>query len=68
VPEEGIAEAMEYAARELHLVVEGGGAVPLAALLSGTWTPTHDGGKVALVLSGGNVSAERMDSVLEAPG
>jgi len=68
VPEEAIAQAMEYAARTLHLVVEGGGAVPLAAILSGAWTPSRQGGKVALVLSGGNVSADRMDGVLEAPG
>lgn len=37
VTEEQIAGAMRYAVRSLRLVVEGGGAVALAALLSGAW-------------------------------
>ena len=68
VPEEAIAQAMGYAARELHLVVEGGGAVALAAVLTETWVPHHRGAPVAVVLSGGNVSAERVREVLEPSG
>jgi len=68
VPEEAIAQAMGYAARELHLVVEGGGAVALAAVLTETWIPHHPGAPVAVVVSGGNVSAERVREVLEPSG
>lgn len=51
-----VAAAMEFAFRELKLVIEPGGAVGLAALLSGA----IDGkGKTTVVLcSGGNVDAE----------
>ncbi len=68
VPEEAIAQAMGYAARELHLVVEGGGAVTLAAALTGAWTPQHAGAPVAVVVSGGNVSAECIREATEARG
>ena len=68
VSENAIAGAMAYAVRALHLVVEGGGAVPLAAALSGVWAPSRAGAPVALVVSGGNVSAERVREVLEASG
>lgn len=52
VTEAQIGSAMAYAASELGLVVEGGGAVGLAALLAGGHEPA---GAVAVVLSGGNV-------------
>ncbi len=53
VSEEEIAAAMAYALEEHHLVVEGGGAVGIAALLS---EKVRDLGKnVAVVLSGSNV-------------
>jgi threonine dehydratase len=53
VSEEEIAAAMAYALEEHHLVVEGGGAVGIAALLA---DKAPDLGKnVAVVLSGGNV-------------
>ena len=68
VPEEAIAQAMGYAARELHLVVEGGGTVALAAVLTETWAPQNPGAPVAVVVSGGNVSSERVREVLEASG
>lgn len=53
VTDEEISDAMVFALERLHLVVEGGGAVALAALL-------HDkvvglGESVVVVLSGGNV-------------
>ena len=53
VSEEEIAAAMAFALEEYHLVVEGGGAVGIAALLS---EKVRELGKnVAVVLSGSNV-------------
>jgi len=53
VSEQQVRQAMRFAFQELKLVVEPGGAVGLAALLSGT-VPLN-GQTVAVVLSGGNV-------------
>jgi threonine dehydratase len=53
VSEEEIAEAMAFALEKHHLVVEGGGAVGIAALLSGKLRGL--GGPAAVVVSGGNV-------------
>ncbi len=53
VSDEEIAEAMVFALQEHRVVVEGGGAVGIAALLSGKVPETH--GSVAVVVSGGNV-------------
>jgi threonine dehydratase len=53
VSDEDVAAAMRFAFEELKLVVEPGGAVALAALLSGQFDAK--GKAVALVLSGGNV-------------
>lgn len=65
VAEEEILDAMAFAWRELRLVVEGGGAVGVAALLAGRWRPpTEDGRAVVVVVSGGNVSHETLASVL----
>jgi threonine dehydratase len=56
VSDQQVAAAVAFAFRELKLVVEPGGAVALAALLSGKIEVT---GKVAVaVLSGGNVDPE----------
>ena len=49
--------AMRFAFEELKLVVEPGGAVGLAALLSGRFQPRGDG-VVGVILSGGNVDPE----------
>ncbi len=54
VDEEAILEAMGFAAQEHDLIVEGGGAVGLAALLRYQMTPPGD--EVAVVISGGNVA------------
>src|ERR1700760_911363 len=51
-----VGAAMAFAFRELKLVVEPGGAVGLAALLSG-WIEAR-GKNVVIVLSGGNVDAD----------
>ena len=53
VSEAEIAAAMAYAARHLRLVVEPGGAVALAAALSGKAGPLS--ARTAIILSGGNV-------------
>ena len=59
---------MAYAATSLRLVVEGGGAVALAALLAGAWQPKVDAlgvvRPVVVVLSGGNVAPATRASVL----
>jgi threonine dehydratase len=57
-----VAEAMRYAFATLKLVVEPGGAVGLAALLTGK-LPAQ-GRTVGLVLSGGNVDADLFARVI----
>lgn len=59
VEEEQIARAMIFAAERLHLVVEGGGAVGLAALLTGAVSAGVDG-PLVVVLSGGNVGLDTL--------
>ena len=59
-----VQRAMAFAFRELKLVVEPGGAVPLAALLAGKVDAA--GKTVALVLSGGNVDRATFLAALEA--
>jgi len=58
VSEEEIRSAMEFAADELKLVVEGGGAVCLAAVLGKKLEQTCR--NVAIVVSGGNVSRDTL--------
>ena len=63
--EEDVRGAMAYAFRELRLVVEGGGATALAALLAGRWrVPPTSHGPVVVVVSGGNVALPTLRSVL----
>ena len=62
VSEAEIAAAVRFLATEAKLVVEPGGAVTTAALLSGRVLP-GDGPTVALV-SGGNVAPERLAALL----
>jgi threonine dehydratase len=56
VGEEAIAEAMVLCLEQAKLVVEGGGAVGVAALLGGQLTAAAEG-TTCVVLSGGNVDA-----------
>ncbi|MDP2959423.1 MAG: pyridoxal-phosphate dependent enzyme [Longimicrobiales bacterium] len=68
VSEAEVRRAMAYAFRELHLVVEGGGATALAALLAGRWRPPEGArGAVVVVVSGGNVALPTLASVLTDP-
>lgn len=62
VSEEAIAEAMRWLLFEAGWVVEGGGAVGVAALRSGV--VTADDRPTAVVLSGGNVDEESLRSVI----
>ncbi len=56
VTEDEIADAMVWLLERSKLVVEGGGAAGVAALLSGHVTPAAHG-RMVIVLSGGNVDA-----------
>ncbi len=62
VPEEDIREAMAFAAIEHKLVVEGGGAVGIAALL--TAKMPQPGRNIAVVVSGGNVDLQLLLQVI----
>jgi len=70
VDEDGIREAMLYALGSLHLLVEGGGAVALAAVLGKKCHLAAEGDDqgVAVVVSGGNVSLDRLQSLARKPG
>ena len=65
VPEEAIADAMRFAFREHRLVLEGGGAVAVAAALQSVLNAAEERGPVVLVASGGNVDP---DAFLELVG
>jgi threonine dehydratase len=58
--------AVAFAFNELKLVVEPGGAVALAALLSGKYKPS--GRPVAVVLSGGNIDQQMLNECLARGG
>lgn len=63
VTEQEIAQAMTFAFEEHRVVVEGGGAVGVAALLSGKAKPL--GRNVAVVISGGNVELPLLLDVVQ---
>jgi threonine dehydratase len=62
VGEDAVADAMVLLLEHAKLVVEGGGAVGVAALLAGIVGPSPDGATV-IVLSGGNVDAGLLATV-----
>jgi threonine dehydratase len=62
VSEDSVAEAMVVLLERAKLVVEGAGAVGVAALLDGRVTPAADG-VTAVILSGGNVDAGLLAAV-----
>ena len=64
VDEDETADAMVWLMERSKLVVEGGGAVGVAALLAGKITPTP-GGATAVVLSGGNVDAGLLAAIAQ---
>jgi threonine dehydratase len=59
VSDDEVAESMVLLLERSKLVVEGAGAVGVAAILHGKVTPPSEG-KTAVVLSGGNVDASRL--------
>ena len=58
-----VGKAVAFAFREFKLVVEPGGAVPLAALMQGRMDAK--GKTVVIVLSGGNVDADLFAQLIE---
>lgn len=62
VSERAITDAVRFAFSRLKLVIEPSGALGLAALLSGAFSPE---GRVGVVISGGNVDAETFAAILE---
>jgi threonine dehydratase len=62
VSDDEIRTAMRFAFDRLKLVMEPSGATPLAALLAGR--PGRLGPRVGLIVSGGNVDAERFAALL----
>jgi threonine dehydratase len=65
VAEDEIAAAMRALAGRAKLVVEGSGAAATAGLLSGR-IGARPGSTVVVLVSGGNIDAERLGAVLEA--
>jgi threonine dehydratase len=64
VGEDDTAEAMVWLLERAKLVVEGAGAVGIAALLSGALSPAPEGSTV-VVLSGGNVDAGLLAAIAQ---
>jgi threonine dehydratase len=64
VKEDDIADAMVWLLERAKLVVEGGGAVGVAALLAGQVSPSPRGSTV-IVLSGGNVDAGLLAAIAQ---
>ena len=62
VDEESIAQAIVFLLENARLVVEGAGALGVAALLSGVVRPEH--GSVVIVLSGGNIDINLLAAIV----
>jgi threonine dehydratase len=58
-----ILAGLRFAIERLKQVVEPAGATALAAVLTGA-IPIHDGDRVAVILSGGNVATDRLGELL----
>lgn len=68
VTEEEIGKAIAFLHREHHQVVEGAGAVGVAALLAGKVPADLSGLRVGVVISGGNIDHARLLPLLERWG
>ncbi|MFF9817292.1 pyridoxal-phosphate dependent enzyme [Streptomyces sp. NPDC014006] len=66
VTDDEIRQAMVFAFERLKIVLEPSGATPLAALLAGRAGTVP--GRVGLILSGGNVDAERFSRIVRGEG
>ena len=67
VGDEQLVDAMRFAFERLKLVVEPGGAAGLAALLAGA-VDVPEGARVGVMLSGGNVGADRFAEMVLSEG
>lgn len=63
VSDDEIADAMLLLLERKHIVAEGAGAAPLAAILNGS-IPVRPGSTVVLVISGGNVDSSRLFRII----
>jgi threonine dehydratase len=66
VSEADIRSAMAYAAHKMGLVLEGAGAVGVAAVRAGLITPGKDGRQTVVLLTGRNVAPTLLDEVLHS--
>jgi threonine dehydratase len=62
VTEDDIRRAIAFIHKEHRQVIEGAGAVGIAALLTGRVTP--GGRKTGIVVSGGNIDDDRLREIL----
>jgi threonine dehydratase len=66
VSDDAIRDAVRFLLLRCKLLVEPTGAVPVAALLSGT-LPLVRGGRIGVILSGGNADPETLADILKGP-
>ena len=66
VSEADIRSAMAYSATKMGLVLEGAGAVGVAALRAGVITPDPDGRETVVILTGRNVAPKLLSEVLHS--
>jgi threonine dehydratase len=66
VSEADIRSAMAYSATKMGLVLEGAGAVGVAALRAGVITPDPDGRETVVILTGRNVAPQLLSEVLHS--
>lgn len=66
VSEADIRSAMAFAAHKMGFVLEGAGAVGVAALRSGVVTPDPDRGETVVILTGRNVAPKLLSEVLHS--
>ncbi len=64
VPEEDVKDAIRLLAGRSRLVVEGAGALAVAAALS---VPPRSRGRTACLVTGGNIGSARLAAILSAP-
>ena len=66
VSESDIRSAMAFSAHKMGLVLEGAGAVGVAALRAGLVAPDSDGRTTAVILTGRNVAPNLLSEVLHS--
>lgn len=64
VTEDDIADAIRWLVKTHGLVAEGGGAVPVAAMLAGVISDDYLEGDVVAIISGRNITLETLSTVL----